>query len=608
MSISKQFISHGECRKELFGGIQKMYDFVSATLGPHGRTILIEKVAHTMEATKDGVTVANDVYSPKKWEDMGMQLVREASQKANVMAGDATTTAIILAYWMCKEGLSAVANRANVYQVSRGMKRAVEISVKKLDKIARAIDKEEDYRRVATISTQDEEIGKLIASTFMQAGLCGNIDIQRQEEDGITVEKTEGLSFDKGWGDSGIFRCYINDRTNKKGMRCLQEDIPVLVVEQKIDHENQLFPIMEMLAWPTPDRATMSQADYEALLEERKKSGWPYNTRKLLVISDTFGAGAMGCLVANNSKDPNTGHKYFHLIFSKAPSYGIHKIETMKDICAITGAEFISEEHGGRRVEYATLKDLGRAKRIIVEEDKTIIIADEKTDRQSAIQERIEFIQNYLKDMPHDHIERKEWELRLATLTDGISIIKVGAESENERHELVRRVDDGVRAVRSAREEGVTPGCGSALLQCAEDVQAMYSLAKNIDERRGMEIVYKALHAVSLRLLEVGFVEDFTMPKWKRIFITPEKQRKNLVEAMKWNMQTGLIPHCGYNFALDQLDNMETLGVLDAKKAVRVALQAAVSVATTFLRIDGALGEISDETEMMQNIKRFVKE
>src|SRR3990167_1363429 len=356
MLLAKQFISHEECRKALFKGIQKMYDFVSATLGPHGRTILIEKVAHTLEPTKDGVTVANDVYSPEKWEDMGMQLVREASQKTNTMAGDATTTAVVLAYWLCREGMSAVAKRANVYQISRGMKKAVDAVVKNLETLAKKIDTEEEFRKVAIISTQDEEVGGIIAKTFVEAGKCGNIDIQRQEEDGITVEKTEGLSFDKGWGDSGIFRCYLNDIKNKKGARCIQEDIPVLVVEQKIDHENQLIPIMEMLAWPHPDRGQVSQEEYDRLTEEREKTGWQYNTRKLFVLCDTYGAGALGCLVANNSVDPNTKHRFFHLLFTKAPSYGTHKIETMKDVCAITGATFISEEHGGKRVEFATLK------------------------------------------------------------------------------------------------------------------------------------------------------------------------------------------------------------------------------------------------------------
>ena len=577
-----------------------MYDAVSATLGPHGRTILLEKVAHSLEPTKDGVTVANEVYSPEKWPDMGMQLVREASQKANTMAGDATTTAIVLAYHMCKEGLAAVARRANVYQVSKGMKIAVDAAVARLEEISRKITAEDDFRKVAVISTQDEEVGKIIAKTFIEAGERGTIDIERSDDPGIKAEKTEGISFDKGWGSSMAFKCYINDLVKN---RCINEDIPVLVVENKLENENQLIPLMEALCAPPPPSGTPKE-EIDALVEER--CGWGFGIRKMIVVCDEFSGSVMSLLVANNKRNPQTNARFFHLIFTKAPSYGIHKIETMKDICTVTGAAFLSEEHGGKRVEYATLADLGKAKKIIIEDERTIIVADPSEERKKDVQERIEFIQNYLKEMPQDHLERKEWELRLATLTDGISVLKVGAESENERHELRRRVEDGVRAVRSAREEGVTPGCGVGLLQCIESVDKCIILAQNQDEAAGMRIVRHALSSVTLRLLEVAFIEDFKLSKWRRWSTSPDAQRQSIINNMMENMRTGKIPNCGYDFRTDTLADMLENGVLDAKKAVRVALQGACSVATTFLKIDGALGEINDADQVISGIRDLI--
>lgn len=581
--LAKQYILHKECREKLFHGIEQMYQAVSATLGPHGRSVLLQRGNHTQESTRDGVTVAEECYMQDIFEDMGAQLVREASQKANVQAGDATTTAIVLARGMCKSGLEAVEKRANVYQLSKGMSLATEAVVQELDKMSKKIASEEEFAKVATIATQDEEIGKIIAKTFMNAGEHGTIDIERSDDPGITSEKTDGLSFDKGWESKRMFAVYLNDPKKK---RCIQEDIPVLVVEKRIENQDQLIPIMEKLA---------GTLDQNQGMEDR--ANWPEKTCKMIVICDDFSGSALSCMVANNTvmKFPDGIRKPFHLIFVQAPSYGVHKTEIMKDICAITGATFISEEHGLKRIEYATLADLGRAKKIIVEGDRTVIVAEETVQQKKMISDRLDLLKAELKDMSQDDIERKELELRLATLTDGISTLKVGAESEGERHELRRRVEDGVRAVRSAREEGVTPGCGVALLQCIPTVDELIKNCTNDDQIVGMEIVKEALSSVALRLLEVAFVEQFELPQEQRTKILPEDQRKAIVERMQ---KSGL----GYDFKSDQLADMMELGVWDAKKAVRTALQAANSCAANFLRIDACVAEIDDATDLFAKI------
>lgn len=588
MNLGKKFLFGEQCRAELFEGIDTMYKAVSATLGPYGRSVLIRRAASTMEPTRDGVTVSEEVYDPDDFKSMGMQLIREAAQKANSEAGDATTTAIVLAHSMCKEGLDAVNNRANVYQLSKGMKKATDACVAALEKMSTKIDKEEDFKRVATISTQDEEIGAIIAKTFINAGTHGSIDIERSEDPGITAERTEGLSYDKGWDVNQLaFKCYLND---KKGKRCIQEDIPILVVDKKIDNAEQLLPLLNHLA----------DTEGNETLEDR--FGWPKGTRKILVISDTFEGSALGLLVANNRPHPqNPMERIFHVIYSKAPSYGVHKIEIMKDICALTGATFISEENGGKRVEYADLADLGRAKKVIIEDKRTIIVADGTPEQKARVEAQLEVLQAQLKDMPKDHVDRYELETRLATLTDGISVLKVGSDSDNDRNELHRRVDDGVKAVRAAREEGVTPGCGVGLLKCIPAVEALLPNAANKDERKGMEIVIRALHAVTLRLLEVAYVERFDLPKNKRRWIPVEKQRQQLVDSMKEGHKHHL--NTGYDFSNDKLGDMMKLGIFDAKKAVRVALQASQACASTFLRVDCAISGIDDASDLLGKVK-----
>lgn len=586
MGQGKKFIYGKDCRTELYKGIQEMYKAVSATLGPHGRTVLIRRAFNTMEPTKDGVTVADEVYSNDEWQGMGMQLVREAAQKANTEAGDSTTTAIVLSHAICEAGLEAVNNRSNVYQLTKGMQKAVDACVDELAKMAVPIEKEEDFKRVATISTQDKEIGNIIAHTFMEAGENGSIDIERNEDPGIIAEKTEGLSFDKGWHENQMaFQYYLNDQ---KGKRCVQSDIPVLVVDRKIDSADQLMPLLERLADPNTQE-TIEQRD-----------GWPKGTRKILVISDTFEGSALGLLVANNRPHPeNPMERIFHVIYSKAPSYGVHKIEIMKDICALTGATFISEENGGMRVEYADLKHLGRAKKVVIEDKRTIIVGDGTEEQKKRLSERLDLLKAEIADMPKDHIERKELETRLATMTDGISVLKVGSHSENDRNELVRRVDDGVKAVRAAKEEGVTPGCGVGLLKCIPAVEALLQSANTEDERKGMEIVIKALHSLTLRILEVAHVEKFELDEKSRRKIPVEEQRKALVEEMKEGHKKG--QNTGYNFEKDELGDMMALGILDAKKAVRIALQAAASCAATFLRVEVAMAE--EEEDLLEKMK-----
>jgi chaperonin GroEL len=531
--LPRKYIFGKDCREKVFAGIKLMYDTVSATLGPHGRNVLIDHARQVVQPTKDGVTVVDEVRAVDDWEDMGCRLVREASQNTNVSAGDGTTTAIVLSYKMCEEGLQKITEKTNVIKVRRGMDRAVEVCVRKLEEIAMPITKEEQFCDVATISSQDPHIGTIVAKTFLEAGEHGSIDIQRAEEPGIFPEHTDGMSFNQGWLDQR----FITQRDNSY----MIEDVPVLVTDREIKYQVQLLPLMEQLA--------------------------AAGTKKLLIVCDTIGGEALGMFAMNAQK------RLFAGCAVKAPSYGKNRVEIMKDICAVTGATFVSEE-SGIRIEKIEPSHLGKAKKAIVTVDRTVIVSEDSEEAKERVTERIGFIEEQLKDAPEGSLQRQDLELRLATLTDGITVLKVGAQTEVERHEYRKRVEDAVKAVQSAKKEGVTPGGGTAYLRCIEAVDAIES--KDRDEHIGVEIVKKALSFVAFRVLEVAGIED------KELIVAKVKEAKGNV---------------GYDFETGKLTDLVKKGIVDAKKVNRVALQNAASCAKTFLTLEVAVSDVEEKKE-----------
>lgn len=530
MLSPRDYLFGADCRQKIFEGVELIYSAVSSTLGPNGRTVLIDR-NQVVQVTKDGVSVAEEVKAKDRWQEIGVKIVKEASQNTNLQAGDGTTTAVVLSREMCKQALE-LPHTANVIRVKRGMKKAVDACTDHLEKISKKVKTKQEFKKVAFISSQDEEIAEIVTDAFMGAGQHGSIEIERADEPVIEVEKTEGLSFGKGW----MIPACINDLAKK---RAVMEDCAVLVTDKEIKHQNQLVPLMEALA-------------------EKQ-------VFRLLVIADNVAGDALGMIAANLQQ------KAFFCVPVKAPSFGNDKVAIMQDICAATGAKFISEEHGGKRIERATIEDLGKAKKAIVSQDKTIIMSDDNVLVKKSVSDRIDFIKSQITDAPIGSLDRELLEKRLATLTDGICVLKVGGQTEVERHERKHRVEDAVRALKSASEEGVTPGCGVALLRCVHAVDEVKTDDK--DERAGIEIVRNALHSVPLRVLEVAHVRD-------REWIVGEIKNRN--------------DNTGYDFNTGTLGDMMELGIWDAKKAVRCALQNAAATAQTFLSVDVAMSDIED--------------
>lgn len=540
----REFVFGKDCREKIMQGITLMHDTVTATMGPNGRSVLIDHAGQVVEPTKDGVTVANEVRSNDTWVDMGCRLAREASQNCNVSAGDGTTSTIALLHEMCDEAMVSMNKRTNVIQVAEGMQKACDVCVEELEKMKMNITDEEEYTKVATIAAQSPYVGKIVAETFMKAGEYGTIDIQRGEVADIIPEHTDGMSFNSGW----ISPHFV---TNAQTGECVLEDVPILVTDKPVKNADQLLPVMEKL------------------FNERK-------LRKMLVVCDSLEGEAYGIFVQNAAQ------RVFAGCAVKAPSFGRNKIDILEDICALTGATLLSESNA-IRLEQVKIEHLGIAKKIIVSKEKTVIIAKDNIEHRKMLSDRIDLLKTLLKDIPEDSIEREDLKERLATLTDGITVLKVGAQTETERHELRRRVEDAVRAVQSAKEEGVTPGGGTALLRCIAAVEALE--AKTSDERLGIEIVRKALHYPTRRILEVAGIDD------REYIVSKVKDSKG------WH---------GYDFVTGNIADLKKLGIYDAKKVVRCALQNAVSCAKIFIKLDVSIGDADDSKTLFQKLGSLI--
>ena len=506
---------------------------VGSTLGPFGRNVAIDRV-FVNQLTKDGFTVVSDVQAKDKFEDMGCKFVKESSSKTNDEAGDGTTTAIVLSHAMIQEGMRNIDEKTNVIKVRRGMKLAIDKCVERLKNMSIPATTEKDYRMVATISAQDEEIGKLVANIFARSGEHGAISIERNEEPKIEIEHTDGFQIEEGWTH--------RDFVNSSDLESVLEDVPVLVTDREISINEEIAPVCE----------------------ELMKKG----VKKLFIVADRVTAQALATMLEN------TKRRIFQFCTVRCPSYGANRMEIFKDICALTGATFVSEE-SGVMLHQVTLDHLGIAKKITTKKDRCVIISK---GQQEGIFDRVENIKATLDKEPPNTVDRRNLEQRLACLTDGVSVVKVGATTELERHELKHRVEDAIKAVKSASEEGVTPGGGVSLLRCIPDVLEVLHACDDESERLGAKIVLKALESPLRRILEVAGLEDVSL------IVSKVKESKGNI---------------GYDLETDSLKDMVKIGIVDAKKVVRCALENAASCAMAFLTCDTAVTD-ADEDETKQ--------
>jgi len=454
---SKQMLYDTDARTTMLSGVSKLAAAVKVTLGPTGRNVLLQKSFGSPKVTKDGVTVSKEIDLPQPFENMGAKMANQVASKTADVAGDGTTTAVVLAEAIMKEGLKNVIAGANPMAIKRGIDLAVEAAVDEIAAQAKKVKGNEDLRKVATVSSNwDSQIGSLIAEAFEKVGTDGVITVE--EGKGITSELkvVEGMQFDKGF----ISAYFI---TNPNTLEAVLEDACILIHEKKISNVREMVPLLEKIA----------------------NAGKP-----LLIIAEDVEGEALAALVVNRIRG------VLNVCAVKAPAFGDRRKAILGDIATVTGGKLISEDLG-IKLENVELDMLGRAKRIVVDKDNTTLIEGGGAARD--IKARIETIRNQIEKTTSDY-DREKLQERLAKLTGGVAVIEAGAASETEMKERKDLIDDAVHATRAASEEGVVPGGGVVFLRCLEAVAKARDKARG-DEKIGADIVSKALLAPAVQIV-----------------------------------------------------------------------------------------------------------
>ncbi len=445
---AKQLLFDEAARQAVLRGVAKLSRAVTATLGPKGRNVVLDKKFGSPTVTKDGVTVAKEVELEDPYENMGAQMVREVASKTSDAAGDGTTTATVLAEAIYREGLKFVTSGANPIGIQRGVAKAVEAAVGHLDKITKKVKDKEEIKQVATVSANwDTTIGEIIADAMDKVGKDGTITVEEAKSIETTLEVVEGMQFDKGY----LSPYFV---TNAETMEAKLEDAYVLIFEKKISSLKDMLPLLEKVA----------------------KVGKP-----MLIIAEEVEGEALATLVVNKLRGT------LNIVAVKAPGFGDRRKAMCEDIAILTGGKFISEDLG-IKLESVELNDLGKAKSIVVDKENTTIV--EGGGKSSDIQGRVNQIRRQIEETTSDY-DREKLQERLAKLAGGVAVINVGAATETEMKEKKARVEDALHATRAAVEEGIVPGGGVALIRCLDAIDKVKGA--NDDERIGVDIVKKAI-------------------------------------------------------------------------------------------------------------------
>src|ERR671937_1598773 len=454
---AKQLIFDESARQTLLRGVTKLSKAVTATLGPKGRNVVLDKKFGSPTITKDGVTVAKEIELEDPYENMGAQMVREVASKTSDAAGDGTTTATILAEAIYREGLKFVTSGANPIGIQRGIAKAVEAAVAHLDKIAKKVKDKEEIKQVATVSANwDTTIGEIIAGAMDKVGKDGTITVEEAKSIETTLEVVEGMQFDKGY----LSPYFV---TNAEDMEAVLENPYILIHEKKISSLKDLLPLLEKVA----------------------KAGRP-----LLIISEDVEGEALATLVVNKLRGT------LQVCAVKAPGFGDRRKAMLEDIAVLTGGRCITEDLG-IKLENIKLEDLGRTKRVTIDKENTTIVEGE--GKPNDIQGRVNQIRRQIEETTSDY-DREKLQERLAKLAGGVAVINVGAATETEMKEKKARVEDALHATRAAVEEGIVPGGGVALIRCLGAIDTVKDLER--DEDIGVQIVRRAVEEPTRQLAD----------------------------------------------------------------------------------------------------------
>ncbi len=523
--MSKQILFDEKARAALKRGIDKLAATVRVTLGPIGRSVILDKGFGSPTITNDGVTVAKEIELEDKYENVGAQLLQEVASKTNDIAGDGTSTAVLLTQAIFGAGLKNVAAGANPLAIRSGIEKGVIAVVKELqEKISRPVSTRAEIQQVASISANNLEIGKIIAEAMEKVGKDGVITVEESQSFGLEMEVTEGMQFDHGYVSPYMI-------TNSEKMAAEYENPYILITDKKVSALSEILPLLEKMA------------------QAGKKD--------LVVLADDIEGEALATFVVNKLRGA------FNVLAIKAPGFGDRKKELLQDIAALTGGKVISEEVG-LKLENTTLKDLGQSRRVISTKDNSTIVGGK--GQKQAIQDRIINIKRELEIATSD-FDKEKLQERLAKLTGGVAVIKVGAATETAMKEKKFKVEDAVHATKAAVEEGVVVGGGVALLRCLDVLE---SLALKGDEVLGLEILKRALEE-PLRQIAANSGQDSSV----------------VVEKVKQGNM-----NYGYDAAKNEFKDLVVAGIVDPTKVTRTALQNAASIASLLLTTEAIITDL----------------
>ena len=528
--MAKQIIYGEEARKALQTGIDKLANTVKITLGPKGRNVVLDKKFGAPLITNDGVTIAKEIELEDAFENMGAQLVKEVATKSNDAAGDGTTTATLLAQALVREGMKNVAAGANPMVIKRGIQKAVDEAVKAIIANSKKVDGSEDIARVGTVSSGSEEVGKLIAEAMDKVTADGVITLEESKTAETYSEVVEGMQFDRGY--ISPYMCTDTDK-----MEAVMDDAFILITDKKISNIQEILPLLEQLV----------------------QSG-----KKLVIIAEDVEGEALTTLILNKLRGT------FNCVAVKAPGFGDRRKEMLRDIAILTGGQVITSELG-LELKDATIDQLGRARQVVVQKENTIIVngygdADE-------IKSRIHQIKSQIETTTSD-FDREKLQERLAKLSGGVAVIKVGAATEVEMKEKKLRIEDALSATKAAVEEGIVAGGGTAQINAIPAVKALMETASG-DEKTGMSIVLKALEEPVRQIAANSGLEGSV-----------------IIDKI---LSSGKVGY-GFDASKEEYCDMISAGIVDPTKVTRSALENAASVAAMVLTTESLVADIKEET------------
>jgi len=527
--MAKQILFDEKARRLLKRGVDKLVDTVKVTLGPKGRNVVLDKGFGAPHITNDGVTIAKEIELENKFENIGAEIVKEVATKTNDVAGDGTTTAAVLAQAIINEGLKNVAAGANPLEIKRGLEKGTEAVIGELKKLSKQINNKSEIAQVATISAQDPEIGEMLADIMNELGKDSVITVEESQTFGLSKEVVEGMQFDKGY----ISHYMI---TNPERMEAEYDDPLILITDKKIASLQEIIPVLEKVA----------------------KSG----KKDLVIIAEELEGDALATLVVNKLRGT------FNTLAIKAPGFGDRRKEMLQDIAILTGGQVITEEVG-LKLDGVELKMLGRARKVISTKENTTII--EGKGKKSEIEDRVAQIKKEIEQSDSD-FDKEKLQERLAKLSGGVAVIKVGAATELEMKAKKDKIEDALNATKAAVAEGIVAGGGVALIRT---LKALETAKVDGDEKIGLAILKRALEE-PLRQIAHNAGKD------------------GAVAAAEVRKGTGGF---GYNALTDEYEDLIKAGIIDPTKVVRSALQNAVSAASMLLTTEAVVTDLPEKKD-----------